>query len=61
MDSANTRPPTLYAYVVLDTSTTPHTPLKYELTRKAAQEYRHWQHNADALRVKRARVVVYTT
>jgi hypothetical protein len=48
-------------YAVMDVARAPFVPVKVELTRRAAQDWRALQENRDTLRVKRARMQVYAT
>lgn len=51
--------PAFYAYVVVDKTTEPVTPLAVKLTRKDARKEVEFNPDADNLRVRRARVILF--
>lgn len=53
-------PPPFFAYVVMDTSVTPATPIEVKLTRAEARKFVQWRPDADVLRIRRAKVRPYT-
>lgn len=51
--------PSFFAYAVVDVSTTPATPIEVKLTRAEARKFIQWRPDADLLRIRRAKVMLY--
>lgn len=51
--------PSFFAYVVVDVTTTPATPLEVKLTRAEARKTIQWRADADHLRIRRAKITLY--
>lgn len=47
------------AYVVVDITTTPPTPIEVKFSRSEAQKFRLWRPDADSLRVRRSKVTLF--
>jgi hypothetical protein len=53
--------PKSYVYVVVDVTTIPHEIIVVKNTRKECREYIQWREDADALRIRRAELKLFTT
>lgn len=51
--------PHFFAYAVVDTSTSPATPIEVKMTRAEARDFITWRDDGDTLRIRRARVTLY--
>lgn len=48
-----------YAYVIVDPTTDPPKPLEVKMSRREARDALRWREDADQLRVRRIRALIY--